>query len=241
MSRTQAFFQDRLDTSQIRTATDNLQRLFSASRDLLRTLGELQDSALSGLGIGMKQTLGSSGLKFSPGACGEPAPPCCKTELGTLSRSVHQGERIILTARLRNDTNQERTFQVEATHPLRNSRGENSGELELKDKMFTLEPGAIGLLIMRVDVTEKYRPCAAYHTRVKVSSPGCRPQYLNVVIDIECEDQGPLLSLCCDDTPPVHRLRYYHHFYCNTPLRQVGNERPAIKGNEERAKEKAKK
>lgn len=162
------------------------------------------------------ERLQSSALDLRPRrVCEIPAYPCPDPFLGTVMREAYIGEQILLPLKVKNTTRRTRTFHFR-TEALRNVQGETASALELSPSQYTLAPGEVRILEASLSVSrEEFTPGLDYTSDIVVSSETCDPQLLRVVLRVKTVNAAPLIKLKCPCDPPVRRVNWYDHFYCD--------------------------
>jgi hypothetical protein len=149
-------------------------------------------------------------------ACEVPQYPCPNPRLGTVVREAYVGERVRVPLRVKNKTPKARTYQF-TTEPLRNVRGEAASALDLSPAQHTLGPGEVRVLEASLPVSaEVFEPGLDYTGDIVITSEKCDPQLLRFTLRVKSEDAAPLIKLGCPCDPPVRRVNWYDHFYCDT-------------------------
>jgi hypothetical protein len=148
-------------------------------------------------------------------ACEVPQYPCPNPRLGTVVREAYIGEQVRVPLRVKNKTHKARTYQF-TTEPLRNVRGEVANALELSPAQHTLAPGEVRVLETSLNVSaEVFESGFDYTGDIVITSEKCDPQLLRFTLRVKSEDAAPLIKLGCPCDPPLRRVNWYDHFYCD--------------------------
>ena len=193
----------------------DLRSLTALSRDFWLSVFDLSTNLMED----SLQTMGScapSRMRRRRGRiCEVPRYPCPDPRLGTVVREAYVGEQIRVPLRIKNKTRKVRTFNFTA-QPLSNVQGESGGIPNLSPTEDTLEPGEVKLLDMSLTVSEdQFQPGFDYTGNIVVTSEKCDPQILKFTLRVKSEDAAPLIQLGCPCDPPVRRINWYDHFYCD--------------------------
>lgn len=193
----------------------DLRTLTSLSQDFWLSLFELGTSWVDDT-LQVAERLQSSALGLRPRrVCEVPSYPCPNPLLGTVVRETCVGEQIRLPLKVENTTRKARTFQF-TTEPLRNVQGETASAFDLSPSQYTLGSGEVRILEASLAVNrEEFTPGFDYTSNIIVFSENCDPQLLRVILRVQSVDAAPLIKLKCPCDPPVRRVNWYGHFYCD--------------------------
>lgn len=142
--------------------------------------------------------------------------PC----LGEIIRKAYVGERIRVPIKFKNVTKRSRTFNFAIPNPLENIKGEEAESIQLDTPQLNLDACQTSLLNLMLDVSERFEPGFDYMTRIDITSEGCDPQFLTVILKVLSEDLAPLVPLDCPCCPPVRRNHWSEHYYCDKPQKE---------------------
>lgn len=194
----------------------NLQSLTALSQDFWLSIFDLSTNLVED----SLQMMGSAApcrprMRPRQRICEIPQYPCPNPRLGTVVREAYVGEQIRVPLRLKNKTRKVRTFQFTA-QPLLNVRGEPGATLDLNPTEYTLEPGEVKLVDTRLSVSpNQFQPGFDYTGNIVITSEKCDPQILKFTLRVKSEDAAPVIKLGCPCDPPVRRVNWYDHFYCD--------------------------
>lgn len=136
--------------------------------------------------------------------------------LGEVVRDAYVGETIRVPLHLKNKTRKTRTFHVDATRPVKNIRGEGGAVLRPNATTFTLLPFDADLFEVTLPISaEFFKPGFDYTTQIVITSEKCADQILGFRVRVLSEDTAPVIKLGCPCDPPVRRVNWYDHFYCD--------------------------
>ncbi|MBF2002719.1 MAG: hypothetical protein IGS38_18590 [Synechococcales cyanobacterium M58_A2018_015] len=142
------------------------------------------------------------------------SPDPCR---GEIERKVYRGEQIRIPIKFKNISKKSRIFEFAAPHPFKNAKGDTAELLSLSATHLSLDAAETGSLVLMLDVSESFQAGFDYAAKIDVTSEGCDPQYLIVILRVLSDDLAPLVPLDCPCCPPVCRTHWSEHFYCDTP------------------------
>lgn len=211
---------------------ENLSVAFQQARVIGRAADEL--AALSGemRGGSMRDALDSLGLGRLPmpslaraRACR--GPDCCDcppADLGCVRRTLDRSERAEVRVRLRNPTGRRRTYLLEMTN-LAAESGDGESKAAVVPAAVELEPGEVAVVAVQVEAAEQ-RPGVDYEGVLRIRAENCDDLRLRICVLVDVsKDCAPLVDLHCCCHPKVRPLRWYHHYYCDLPVRQARDDR----------------
>ncbi len=193
----------------------DLRTLTSLSQDFWVSLFELGTNFWDDT-VQLSERLQSSSLRLRPRrVCEGTAYPSPNPCLGTVVREAYVGEQVRLPLKVKNTTRRARTFQF-STEALRNVQGETASAFELSPSQYTLGPNEVRILEASLTVDpQRFMPGFDYTSDVVVASERCAPQLLRVILRVKTVESAPLIKLTCPCDPPVRRVNWYDHFYCD--------------------------
>lgn len=210
--------------------TGNLNAAFKQVQTIGRAVGEIANSVGGLQPTSVRQAMDSLGLGGVPlpslsraRACGVPECHCPPPDLGEVRKVVDRPEKVTIGVRMRNATNQSRTYAF-AAGAIMAETGEAGGAMTLSVNSVDLQPGAQSVLQVSVDASE-HRRGVDYVGAVRVTSKDCEDMTLTVAVMVEPEQESlPLVDLHCCCHPKVRPLRWYHHYYCDPPRAENGRQ-----------------